>query len=51
MVCLPLTKGEALREMGVSLQEMLGKMDRMEEAFAMAVRRIFREDCPHHDSF
>jgi len=72
MVCLPLTRGEALRAMGVSFptgvmlwgplglgitmlaeaaakeagatfvyvsgQEMLGKMDRMEEAFAMAVR-------------
>src|SRR5512139_436295 len=72
MVCLPLTKMEALRAMGVTFpagvmlwgplglgitmlaeaaareagatfvyvsgQEMLGKMDRMEEAFAMAVR-------------
>src|SRR5512139_3905537 len=72
MVCLPLTKMEALRRMGVALpagvmlwgplglgitmlaeaaakeagatfvyvsgQEMLGKVDRMEEAFAMAVR-------------
>lgn len=72
MVCLPLTRGERLREMGVDLpsgvmlwgplglgitmlaeaaakeaassfvyvsgQEMLGKMDRMEEAFEVAVR-------------
>ncbi len=72
MVCLPLTRGDALARMGVSLpagvmlwgplelgitmlaeaaakeagatfvyvsgQEMLGKMDRMEEAFAMAAR-------------
>lgn len=72
MVCLPLTRGEELQRMGVTLpagvmlwgplglgitmlaeaaakeagatfvyvsgQEMLGKMDRMEEAFAMAVR-------------